>query len=74
MVKERQKEETKLRQREEGENKGERRGTKQMELRECVPVDEGQGRAHDQQSHIHHPAEEREGEEEKEKQQDRHTK
>lgn len=47
MVKERQKEETKLRQREEGENKGERRGTKQMELRECVPVDEGQGRAHD---------------------------
>lgn len=57
-MKERQKEETNQRRREEGENKGERQGTMHMELRQGLPVDEGQWRAHDLQSHIHHPAEE----------------
>lgn len=43
-VKERENEGTKPRQGEDGENEGERQGTKQMELREGLPVDEGQGR------------------------------
>lgn len=43
-MKERQKEETIPRQGEEGENEGGRQGTKQMELREGLPADEGQGR------------------------------
>ena len=43
-VKERQKEETILRQGGERENEGGRKGTKQMELREGLQADEGQGR------------------------------
>ncbi len=47
IVKERQRAEVQRRQGMEGENVGGRQGRKQMEPREALPVDEGQGRAHD---------------------------
>ena len=74
-VKERQKEETILRQGGERENEGGRKGTKQMELREGLQADEGQGRGSWlAEPHSSSGCREREGEEEKEKQQDRHPK